>query len=137
MQELFTDETKRQDDRVFFMKVRDYFEATMQPDFFKKEIERLKDAANAPIRNFDLEEVVETTMSATGVSGERTKNGIMAALASGNQGAGLTKWGLMNSFTAAAKMDHLDYDAKVDLERAGGQILELDKKQWHRIAEAT
>jgi hypothetical protein len=137
IQELLSSETKRQDDKVFFMKVRDYFEATMRPEFFMGEIKKLQESREQKINNFDLEEVVETTMTSVGVTGKYVRDGILSALASGNQNAGLTKWGLINSFTAAAKLDDLDYDTSVDLERAAGQILELDRKQWHRIAEPT
>jgi hypothetical protein len=70
------------------------------------------------------------------VNGENVRKGILHALASGNEGAGLTKWGLANSFTRAAQLDDLDYDTATELERAGGQIIEMGKSEWHRIAEA-
>lgn len=81
-------------------------------------------------------EVVELAMKATGVTGEGKKNGILAALASGNEGAGLTQWGLINAFTRAAQSDAVDYEASIEMERAAGQILELPRKDWTRIAES-
>lgn len=136
IQEILTDDTKRLNDQAFFATVRDYMANTMKPEVFQKELDKMKDAANRPIRNLDLEEVVEVTMKTVGVSGEGIRKGILEALADGNQNAGLTQWGLMNSFTAAAKMDSIDYDTATDLERAGGAILNLTKNQWQNISEA-
>lgn len=136
VQELLTNETKRLNDAAFFATVRDYLMATMRPEIFEREINKMREAASMPIKNFDLESVVELTMSEVGVRGENVKNGILHALASGNEGAGLTKWGLVNSFTRAAQMPELDYDTATEIERAGGLVLELNKTQWHRIAEA-
>lgn len=134
--EIMTDDTKRLNDQAFFATVRDYMHHTMKPEVFNKELEKMKAAADRKIVNLDLEEVVEVTMKTVGVTGEAVKKGILEALADGNQNAGLTQWGLMNSFTAAAKMDSIDYDTATDLERAGGLILDLNPNQWRSIAEA-
>lgn len=135
VQELLTDNTKMLNDQAFFATVRDYMAHTMKPEVFQLELAKMQDAANRPIKNLDLETVVELTMKKVGVIGEGVKKGILEALADGNQNAGLTQWGLMNSFTAAAKMPSIDYDTATDLERAGGAILNLNKAQWSRIAE--
>jgi len=135
VQEILTNETKQLNDRAFFATVRDYMANTMKPEVFQKELDKMKAAADRPIKNLDLEEVVEHAMQTVGVTGETVRTGILQALADGNQNAGLTQWGLMNSFTAAAKMSAIDYDTATELERAGGQILNLNKNQWHHIAE--
>ncbi len=101
--EFLSDNTKKLNDAAFFATVQDYLVGTMRPEIFEKEINKLREAANMPIKNFDLEQVVELTMDAVGVKGENTKKSILHALASGNEGAGLTKWGLINSFTRAAQ----------------------------------
>lgn len=136
VQELLTDSTKKLNDQAFFATVRDYITATMKPENFERELNKMREAANQKITNFDLEKVVELTMAEVGIRGEGVKKGILAALASGNEGAGLTKWGLVNSFTRAAHADDIDYDTATDLERAGGSVLELSPSQWKRIAVA-
>ena len=136
IQELLTDDTKRLNDQAFFATVRDYLNATMRPEVFQLEADKIRAAAGQKITNFDLDKVVELSMKQVGVTGENVKKGILNALASGNEGAGLTKWGLVNSFTRAAQLDDIDYDTATDLERAGGLILELNSRDWHRIAEA-
>lgn len=136
IRELLSDRTREMDDATFWAKVRDVVMASMQPENFEREIDRLRVAANEEIKNFDLPRVVELTMRATGVTGENKKNSILAALASGNEGAGLTKWGLINSFTRAAQDQTFNYEESIELERAGGLILDLPKTQWSTIASA-
>jgi hypothetical protein len=134
VQELLTDNTRRLNDQAFFATVRDYLTATMSPINFERELNKMRVAADRKIENFDLEKVVEVSMNEVGVKGESVKKGILAALANGNEGAGLTQWGLANSFTNFAKNETLDYDLATDLERAGGSILELSPTQWRKVA---
>lgn len=132
--ELLSQNTIELSDKAFFAQVRDVLLASMKPEVFEREVNKLRRAAQLPIKNFDLENVVEMTMKIVNVSGEETKKNILEQLAEGNQGAGLTMWGLANSFTAAAKASHLDYDQSTELERAGGTIISLNDTQWKRIA---
>lgn len=134
--ELLSDKTKEVTDAAFWMQVKDIVLASLKPENFDREIDRLRIAAELPIKNFDLPEVVELTMKATGLTGENKKNSILAALASGNEGAGLTQWGLINSITRAAQDDQFDYEQSIEMERAAGQVLELPRRDWSRIADA-
>ncbi len=136
VQELLSDSTRALNNRAFFATVRDYIKATMSPENFERELNKMRLASERKIENFDLERVVEISMSEVGIKGENAKKGILAALASGNEGAGLTQWGLANSFTNYAKNEEIDYDLATDLERAGGSILELNANQWKKIAIA-
>lgn len=135
VQELLSDSTKELNDQAFFATVRDYLNATMRPEMFEREVNKMREAAKLEIKNFDLDKVVELSMNEVGVRGEGTKKSILSWLARGNEGAGLTKWGLVNSYTRAAQDDSLDYDQATELERAGGAILDLKPSQWKRIAE--
>lgn len=137
VQEILSNETRTLQNQALLGTIRDYMTSTMKPEVFQKYIGKMKDAANREIKNLDLEEVVDVTMTTVGVTGKNVRQGILQALIDGNQNAGLTQWGLMNSFTAAAKMESIDYDTATDLERAGGQILNLSKDQWKRIAEVS
>lgn len=135
VREIMSDETRSLSDQALLGTIRDWMGHTMKPEIFQAAIGKMKDAASREIKNLDLEEVVDVTMTTVGITGKGVREGILQALADGNQNAGLTQWGLMNSFTAAAKMPSLDYDTATDLERAGGLILNLNKTQWQRIAE--
>lgn len=134
--EMLTDKTRMLNDAAFYSTVRDLLMNSLKPEVFEREVNKIREASERKITNFDLEKVVELTMAATKVTGESVKKNILAALASGNEGAGLTQWGLANSFTRAAQDAELSYDDATDMERAGGQIIELSQGQWKRIAEA-
>lgn len=134
IRELLSDKTRELSDAAFWAQVRDVVISSMKPENFERQVDRLRVAANEEIKNFDLPRVVELTMKATGVNGESKKNSILAALASGNEGAGLTRWGLINAFTRAAQGDEIDYESSIEMERAAGQILELPKSSWSNIA---
>jgi hypothetical protein len=136
IQELLSASTQKLTDAAFWAQVRDIVAASMRPEVFEAEVDRLRVAAGLKITNFALPEVVEMTMKAVGVSGEGVKNSIVGYLANGADGAGLTQWGLVNGFTYAAQMDALNYDQSVELERAGSKVLELKGNAWKRIAEA-
>lgn len=134
VRELFTDKTRELSDAAFWSQVRDVVVGSLKPENFEREVDKLRIAANEEIKNFDLPRVVELTMKATGINGEGKKNSIIAALASGNEGAGLTRWGLISSFTRAAQDDAIDYEESIELERAAGQILELPRTSWQAIS---
>lgn len=133
--ELLSTSTQELNDRAFFATVRDVLMGTMRDDVFQREIAKLKDASQRQITNFDLESVVELAMDKVGVKGDGVKANILTALASGNEGAGLTQWGLANSFTRAAQADDIDYDLATDLERAGGEIITLSQQAWKSVAQ--
>lgn len=134
--EMLTDKTRMLSDAAFYSTVRDLLTNSLKPEFFEREVNKIREATERKITNFDLEQVVEMSMEHLRVTGEGTKKNILAALASGNEGAGLTQWGLANSFTRAAQAEDLTYDDATELERAGGQIIELQAGAWRRIAEA-
>lgn len=134
IREILSDRTRELTDAAFWASVRDVVIASMLPENFEKQVDRLRIAANEEIKNFDLPRVVELTMKATGLTGEGKQNSILAALASGNEGAGLTRWGLINAVTRAAQDDAVSYEDSVAMERAAGQILELPKSSWQTIS---
>ena len=49
-------------------------------------------------------------------------------------GGDLTQWGLSNAVTRHSQ-DVDSYDRATELERMGGQIVELNPSQWNTIAE--
>ncbi len=134
IQELLSEKTIALSDQAFWAQVRDLVIASMKPEMFEREVNRLREASNVQIKNFDLPEVVEMSMKQIGVQGEGVKNNIIQYLANGADGAGLTKWGLANGFTYAAQAKEIGYDQSIELERAGSKIIDLDPKQWNRIA---
>jgi len=134
VEELLTDETRQLTDRAFWNTVRDVVTNFAKPEHFEREVNRLRVAADVPIKMFDLPTIIERTAKAVGITtSEATKASILDNLASGAHGAGMNKWGLANAFTFAAQQEALDYDSATDLERAGSQVIELAPHQWDVI----
>ena len=134
--ELLSDATLRLGEKAFWAEVKDVVKACLDPALFAREVDKLKAAADRKITNFNLQEVVEMTCRAVGLNTQKaTQVSILDFLAAGNDGAGLTAWGLSQAFTAAAVLPEVDFDHAVELERAGGAIIDLSPGQWTSIAE--
>lgn len=132
--EVLSDQAMEADNQAFWLKIRDVLLHSISPEVLKKETQRFVEAAERKIENFDLMEVVELACKKTSITSKLIKEDIVKQLASGNEGAGLTQWGLVNSFTAVAKKPEIDYDLATDLERAGGTIVRLNNSEWRTIA---
>lgn len=134
--ELLSEDTVRLGEAAFFAEVQDVVTKLLSPEFFERDLAKLKASTEQKITNFDLQQVVDATCKSIGLTANgNVKQSIVEALASGNQGAGLTKWGLANAFTAVAGIDAVDFDQSVELERAGSSIIELTPSQWRTVAE--
>jgi len=136
LMEVLSDEALAADDAALWLKVRDVLNESVKPETFNKQCAKIMEAVEDKITNYDLVEVVKRASAKVGVSSKLIRENIVKALGSGNEGAGLTRWGLINSFTAAAKDAGLGYDESTDLERAGGAILNLSRTEWKNIGTA-
>lgn len=72
-----------------------------------------------------------TVMSPDGATDQEAK-GILQSLI---EGADLSAWGMLNAVTAQAHTA-TNYDRSVELETAGGALLDLAPNQWREILEA-
>ncbi len=132
-QEIFRDETRQADDKAFFMKMQDVVNASLKEEMFQKVIDKLSAAAGdneiESKNGRPLEDVVEVTRKSFGLT-EGEGESIMKHLVAGGD---LSRWGLANAVTRTAQ-DVDSYDRFDDLQRIGGQIIELEKKSWGQIA---
>ena len=129
-EEFFRDETRKADDRAFWMKVRDVVTGAFREDVFKKVVVRMRDVVDAEIVGAP-EKAVEVVQEKFQLNdGERS--GILKHLIKGGE---LTQYGLVNAITRYSQ-DVADYDRATDMERLGGVVLELPKHDWAEIAEA-
>ena len=76
-----------------------------------------------------VEDVVEITQRHFSLS-DREKDGFLKNLI---EGASLTRYGMANALTSLANTTK-DYDRAVDLERMGGEVIELKRSEWERLA---
>lgn len=132
--EILSDEALAADDESMWLKVRDVLLDSIRPETFEKQCNKIMSAVEDKIENYDLVEVVKRATTKLGFTSKERREDIVRLLGTGNEGSGLTRWGLVNSFTAAAKALKVGYDESVELERAGGQILNLSRNEWRTIA---
>ncbi len=52
------------------------------------------------------------------------------------EGGDLSRFGLANAVTRAAQDDEIDYDQASNMERMGGQLIELPQGEWRTLALA-
>lgn len=129
--EVFTSETRKADDRAFWMKVRDVMAVSFDEKLFRAAIEDMKRAGQRPIKSEDLNAVVTRTVTELALP-QATSTGVLKFLAAGGD---LTQWGLSSAITRVAG-EAADYEMATALERAGGQVLALPARTWDAIATA-
>lgn len=129
--EILSNEARQAADKAFFLEVRDRTKHALDEAVFNKTIERLRVAAQEKITG-DIPAVMEVTRKTMGLSTEESGS-ILNYLASGGD---VTRWGLSSAITRFSQ-DVEDYDRASELERLGGELIELPQRDWRRIAEAT
>lgn len=130
--EVFRDETRKADDAAFFLKARDVIMAAFDPERFAAAIELIRNAGARKIVSDDLPKVVEIATRRLALP-EATQTNVLSWLAKGGQ---LNQWGLSSAITRAAQDDDLSYEQATELERAGGEVLELSDNDFAKIAKA-
>lgn len=122
--EYYTDKTRQQDDKAFWMKVSDVVRGLFDKDRFDHHVQQIADTK---------EQKLESGTKAVEVVTERfkfddhEKEGVLNHLI---EGGDLSLFGLINAVTRTAD-DCESYDRAVEFERFGGQILELPKSTWN------
>lgn len=131
--EIFSSETRRADDMALLLKMRDVVRAAIDQSFFNKTIQKLRDTTEQKIEG-DVVKAVEVT-SRDFAFNEREQQGVLDYLI---RGGDLSRFGVIQAVTAAAHDDKIvtNYDRAIELERAGGQLLDMSGSAWRRIAAA-
>ncbi len=127
--ELFTDETRRQDDKAFWLKVIDVVRGAFNEVLFRAIVDKMSEAAGNRIQNDNIPAVIELTAKRYNLD-EGVQGSILKHLI---EGGDLSQWGLINAVTSTANGTE-DYELATELERTGGKILELAPSEWASIA---
>lgn len=117
--ELYSEETLRQDDRAFFMKVGDIVRAAVDEAKFQLTVDRMRESMNIPLEHQPEKEVellADRFMLTQGERGDVLRQLFMSKDTS--------RYGLVNAVTAASQLCN-DYERATDLERIGGEILAM------------
>ncbi len=117
--EFYRDETCRAVDRAFWLKVVDTVDAAMNEALFGQLVDKLRLAAGEPL-DAKPSEIVEVVARRFGLT-EAEQDGVLQQLA---LGADWTRYGVVNAVTRVAE-DSETYDRAVELERIGGEVLDL------------
>lgn len=130
--ELYSDETKMLDDAALLSKTRDQVRGLLTQEAFSAVLTRAQSATKIVLPDilgaaqFVADEVIELTQ------GEKVA--LLSEAAQGEDGPP-TAWKLVNAVTALAH-NATDYDRAVELEWAGGKLLQMTGAQWEKAAAA-
>lgn len=129
--EMLTDETRQADDKAILLKARDVANGIFNQDYFNALLEPMRVAADTLVPTARPDKAVEVLAKKIGMS-EGEQISVLTHLL---QGGDLSVWGFANAVTRAAQ-DVESYDRSVQLEQVGGDLINLDKKDWSVIAQA-
>jgi uncharacterized protein DUF932 len=127
---VFRDETRKQDDVAFMMKLADVVRASFDDENFEKLKGMTIDATTRKIK-CPIQDIVEEVADRWSLS-ENHKASFLNNLI---EGGDISQWGLANALTAVANKAE-NYEAATDLERIGGALMTLDESSWQQIAAA-
>ena len=128
--ELYSDETLKQDDKAFFMKVADTVRYAVDETKFMMTVDRMKESMGIPLEHDPVKEVELLADKFLLTQNERG-DVLRQLFMSGDN----SRYGLLNAVTAASRIAS-DYERATDLERIGGEILYMPVPK-HLIPEFT
>jgi hypothetical protein len=127
MNRYLTDSTRRLDDVAFWAKTKDAISYMLSHDHLSKALEAAQKAADIPVDS-PPQATIEVIASGFNLS-DGEKDGVLQHLVSGGD---LSAWGYVNAVTAMSQAIE-SYDRATEIERLGGQIVELEAPDWARI----
>lgn len=117
--ELYSDETLRQDDKAFFMKVQDTVRCAVDEAKFMLTVDTMKQAMHIPLEHDPVKEV-EVLADRFPIN-QTERGNILRQLFLGKA---LSRYGLINAVTSASKFCD-SYERATEMERMGGELLAL------------
>jgi hypothetical protein len=132
---LFADDTRRKLDEALVLQIRDMIGMAVDRTRFEKRVEKASNLTQIELKG-NPTEAIEVMSKVLAPSSrfftEAEEGSILNALV---RGGDVSAWGLVNAVTAQANTE-TDYDRAVELETAGGKLLELGRSEWTRILDA-
>jgi len=128
--EIYRNETITADNKAFWMKIQDTVRASVDQNSFNTIVKEMQRTMGMEMEA-DPVTVIERVQKRFMFSDAET--GLVTRHLLGE--SDFTAFGLLNAVTRTSQ-DLSDYDRATDFERFGGQILELDKGEWHQLAKA-
>ena len=126
---LFRDETLKEDDRAFLMKVQDIVSVATDEARFQSVVNKMKQAEGAKITSNNIPGVIELTSRHFKLSDDEGK-GVLRHLI--EDGDNLSLYGLANAITAQSQQVK-SYDRATELEATGYQVMTMAPSLWKQI----
>jgi hypothetical protein len=126
---LLSDQSRKLNDAALWSSITDVVRNAFDKVQFNALIDKVEGTQADKIE--DAVQVVQLTSKRWGLN-ETEGKGILKHLI---EGASLTRFGLLNAITRQAQ-DVEDYDRATELERLGGEIIELPQNEWKVLAAA-
>jgi len=130
--QLLTDDTRKATDRAVWMQTRDLVTAAFDRAKFDATCKRLGQAAEDRIEPQQVTEVIERVGRRFSFN-EGERKGILARLI---EGADLTRYGVHAAITRHSQEEAMTYDRATELERIGGDVIDLAANDWRALAAA-
>lgn len=127
---ILSDSTKRVSDAAVWMQVRDIVKSAFEKARFDAFMQKLAGTTQQKIEG-DPVKAIELTAKHFSMS-ESERGSVLSHLIKGGD---LSRYGLLNAITRTAE-DLSDYDRATEFERFGGNVIELPRNDWQRIADA-
>jgi hypothetical protein len=128
-----SDDTRKKTDAALWAQVRDVVSGGFDEARFNSLVDSIEGSKEDRIdKEADVVEVVKVAGQKLGFS-ETEGKGILQALI---EGADLSRFGLYNAVTAYSQGVE-SYDRATELERIGGNVIELPRNDWQAIARAS
>ena len=128
--EFFSDYTRQQEDKAFFLKLRDTVSSMFNKERFEKLISKFRDAGEQEITAAPMK-VVEYVSDKYGFSDDE-KGSCLGHLI---RGGDLSKLGMGAAITRTAQ--DLDcYDRATEFEATGTKLVEMPRNEWEQVALA-
>lgn len=128
---LLTDDTKKATDRAVWMQTRDLVKSAFDLSRFEALTMRLGEAGRDRIEGEQTVEVVEKVGRRFALN-EGERRGVLAKLI---EGGDLSRYGVHAAITRFSAEESVAYDRATELERLGGEVIELEPHQWKEIID--
>lgn len=122
--QFFTDKTQEVTDESFWRRMQDTVRGSFRQDVFDGEFRKWVDSTEVKIEADPVKFVDNVAKEFELIEPE--KNLVLTNLL---QEGDMSKYGLMNAVTAMSKKVE-NYDRATDMERLGGEIIELTPREW-------
>jgi len=129
---LMSAETVASDDKTIMLKTRDVVRAALDSVVFDTCLGRMKRAADDSTKlEGDPVRAIEVLANKVGLA-DPERGTVLRRLIDGGD---LSQWGMANAVTAAAH-DTEDYDRATDLQKLGGEVIDLTAQEWEEVKAA-